>query len=591
MANESSGGDLDQSQQLEARMKLARRLAGELDHHLTTDELKAVRRLLSAETTAETARIVRRIEKSLDIFSQDGDEEFASETIRAALAAVQDAAKAPGAARAQSAQRTVPVRPAVLGQTVVTPTDTDTPIDEIRVRADRGNAEAVRVLGLCYLNGIQVGLDYGVAFSCFERAVALGSDRAKLNLGKRYLRGEGTSPDSTIGLKLLVECSEAGFAEAARELGEFHASGRFGLEENMAEAARWYRRAAEQGDAKAQFQLACQLFYGDGVEQRQDEAVEWYRRAAEQEHAEAQWRLAECYEVGWGVDSDEEQARAWFERSAENHSAAGMGHFGRFLIETGDEEEAATGVEWLQKAAEEGDVQAQVRLGECYLCGEGVDEDLEQAASLFRQVADEDERAAYRLGDCLQFGWGVEADLEEAIRWYRRAAASEHPCADAMVMLAECHYFGRGMPVDRVQAFQLIQSAMREGGGPVSALDEADGILGMCLLHGHGTEVDPVEAVRYLERAVKVNPGRWSESLEKARKRSGDTSRIAASSPPPPPPDAEAVERASGNGPWERAFGPGGSMDRAFGEGGTFDRIFGRTGGTPASRRNKRQKD
>ena len=57
------------------------------------------------------------------------------------------------------------------------------------------------------------------------------------------------------------------------------------------EAVRWYRLAAEQGNAPAQFNLGVAYVNGDGVTRDNEEALRWYRLAAEQGHAPAQERL------------------------------------------------------------------------------------------------------------------------------------------------------------------------------------------------------------------------------------------------------------------------------------------------------------
>ena len=54
------------------------------------------------------------------------------------------------------------------------------------------------------------------------------------------------------------------------------------------------KKAAEQGDAKAQFVLGGCYDFGDGVEKNPTEAVKWYRKAAEQGYAPAQFNLGLC---------------------------------------------------------------------------------------------------------------------------------------------------------------------------------------------------------------------------------------------------------------------------------------------------------
>ena len=64
------------------------------------------------------------------------------------------------------------------------------------------------------------------------------------------------------------------------------------------------RAAADQDHAGAQNNLGLMYDYGEGVEQNAAEAVRWYRLAAEQDHAGAQNNLALKYLAGDGVDQD-----------------------------------------------------------------------------------------------------------------------------------------------------------------------------------------------------------------------------------------------------------------------------------------------
>ena len=50
-----------------------------------------------------------------------------------------------------------------------------------------------------------------------------------------------------------------------------------GVAQNYAEAVKWYRKAAEQGYAEAQFNLGVMYETGEGVAQDYAEALKWYR--------------------------------------------------------------------------------------------------------------------------------------------------------------------------------------------------------------------------------------------------------------------------------------------------------------------------
>jgi len=77
------------------------------------------------------------------------------------------------------------------------------------------------------------------------------------------------------------------------------------------------QRAAEQGDARAQFKLGTRYEFGhSGANTNWTKAAEWYQKAADQGLARAQANLGYLYMVGQGVPRDHEQARKWLEKAA-----------------------------------------------------------------------------------------------------------------------------------------------------------------------------------------------------------------------------------------------------------------------------------
>ena len=63
------------------------------------------------------------------------------------------------------------------------------------------------------------------------------------------------------------------------------------------------------------------LRQGQGVAKDEVEAVKWYRKAAEQNHAAAQYNLGVCYANGQGVAKDEVEAVKWYRKAAEQNHA------------------------------------------------------------------------------------------------------------------------------------------------------------------------------------------------------------------------------------------------------------------------------
>jgi len=89
-----------------------------------------------------------------------------------------------------------------------------------------------------------------------------------------------------------------------------------GLPQNYGEAAKWYRKAAEQGFSFAQFNLANMYAKGEGVPPDDGEAAKWTLRAADQGHLYAQTVLGGYYALGKGVPQDYVEAHKWYNLAA-----------------------------------------------------------------------------------------------------------------------------------------------------------------------------------------------------------------------------------------------------------------------------------
>lgn len=80
------------------------------------------------------------------------------------------------------------------------------------------------------------------------------------------------------------------------------------------------RKDVKDGDVYAQVDLGNIYAEGDGVEQDFAEAAKWYRKAAEQEYHFAQYLIGSMYKEGKGVPRDYEEAVKWFRKAADQGS-------------------------------------------------------------------------------------------------------------------------------------------------------------------------------------------------------------------------------------------------------------------------------
>eukprot|EP00729_Bicosta_minor_P032595 gene32595-biopygen17417 len=138
---------------------------------------------------------------------------------------------------------------------------------------------------------------------------------AQYSLGAMYANGEGVEQDHVEAAKWYRKAAEAGNATAQCNLGYMYDNGK-GVEQNHIEAAKWYRKSAEAGYAMAQFNLGTMYDNGKGVEQDHVEAAKWFRKAAEAGNATAQCNLGIMYRGGEGVAQNFVEAAKWTQLAA-----------------------------------------------------------------------------------------------------------------------------------------------------------------------------------------------------------------------------------------------------------------------------------
>lgn len=116
-----------------------------------------------------------------------------------------------------------------------------------------------------------------------------------------------------------LKAAEAGDAAAQFAVGTRFEKGQATVQ-NPQKAVFYFEKAAAQGHAAAQFAFASCLSRGHGIEKDEKRAFELYRKAADQGFVRAMFNLATCYESGFGTDKDVQLAVQWFVK------AQGRGH-------------------------------------------------------------------------------------------------------------------------------------------------------------------------------------------------------------------------------------------------------------------------
>jgi hypothetical protein len=89
-----------------------------------------------------------------------------------------------------------------------------------------------------------------------------------------------------------------------------------GVEQSFEKAIEYLKKAIQQNDPNAMFDLAGMYKHGEGVKKSFKKSIELCTRAANQGHATAQNNLGCMYVRGEGVDQSNELARAWWIKAA-----------------------------------------------------------------------------------------------------------------------------------------------------------------------------------------------------------------------------------------------------------------------------------
>ena len=135
----------------------------------------------------------------------------------------------------------------------------------LRVKAEGGDADAMRDLGFAYRDG-RHGLkkDATQAFVWCKRAADLKEVHALAACGVAYVNGQGVERSNIRGYCMLSVAAAMGSESACGHLGLANAEGYFGFDKNPQEATRWYREMQ-----------SCE--FRDSSEKTREEAAAWLR--------------------------------------------------------------------------------------------------------------------------------------------------------------------------------------------------------------------------------------------------------------------------------------------------------------------------
>ena len=199
------------------------------------------------------------------------------------------------------------------------------------------NADSIRIYNPSR-KGIEQSDTEAVKF--YRLAADQGYHKAQFNLASMYQQGRGVIQSDSLALKFFKLCAEAGIANAQSVVGTYYANGQ-GVEQSFTEAREWMAKAAKQVHEEAiknlkqldefegikyakarflHFMKGMAYAHGQGVIQSDALAFKYFKLAAEQGDAGAQCNVGNKYYLGTGVEQSFTEATKWWTKAAKQGS-------------------------------------------------------------------------------------------------------------------------------------------------------------------------------------------------------------------------------------------------------------------------------
>lgn len=132
-----------------------------------------------------------------------------------------------------------------------------------------------------------------------------------------------------------------------------------------------------------------------------------------------------------------------------------------FVCSASDEYDGETFSKALEKKAEQGDAESQMKLSKCYMFAKGVDRNYEKCAYWCTKAANQNiAESQYGLGILYEHGQGVEQDPQKAAEWVQKAA--EQGLDSAQSQLGYYYFTEMGVPRDLDKAIYWLRKASQQ---------------------------------------------------------------------------------------------------------------------------------
>ena len=303
-------------------------------------------------------------------------------------------------------------------------------------------------------------------------------------------------------LTVVLQKAEKGDAEAQYQLAEMYADAR-GVDQDYTKSYHWAKKAADQGNPKAQYRLASIIYKGETGRKNQPKGLQLFfksvgglKNLAEAGDPDSRSKLGILYARGVGVNKDLAEAAKLFEQAArEGHAKAQVDLAAAYLLGNGVDRNPTTAGHWFEKAAKAGNGQAQIEFGMLNIRGVGCRQDVKSGLSWIKKASAQRHpghaKQALTLLSRLEANPPKSGPDIDALK--QRAKKGE---LKAQLELAHRYEIGASLKVDFSAVLRWLDAATRQGSASASHH------LGGMLMAGRGLKMNPEKAAHYWSLAA-----------------------------------------------------------------------------------------
>lgn len=306
----------------------------------------------------------------------------------------------------------------------------------LKIAAEYGHTISQYELAKCFYEGKGTLKSLEESFAWFKEAADNGHLDAMIEVAKMYETGEGTLTDINMAIEYYRKAANKGHIPSKVILAKKYATGDY-LEKNYLEAIKLYEECIDENN-KYESEIG-ECYYNYALTLSLNESIKYLKLAIENNYTLAKEKLGEVYYI-LGENSSKEESLKWYQLSIEYGNDKAKDKLKEYYFNLANEATNKDKLYWYLKAAKLGHYESQIKLGEIYYEGKIVEKSFEESAKWYKEamkikgetlswtlewdkVAAEEGNidSQIRLAFSYENGMGVKVNYDKAIEWYVKA--------------------------------------------------------------------------------------------------------------------------------------------------------------------------